>query len=321
MEDRGRLAQPLKPKQRRWFAPKAQRARATFAWSGKLQRLARRWLTPIVELKVPRGAGSIAAAALMLASAGYGVVKGGHAPAMAAEMQNLCDAAANGAGLRIASIALAGNTQLSRADILTLAGVSGRSSLLCLDAASARAKLMNVPWIADASVLKLYPGRLQVEIKERQAIALWQKDGQLFVIADDGTVLERFDGRRFAALPLVVGAGAERAAQDFLVLLARYPAIRAAVVASVLVAERRWNLRLTSGIDVRLPETDVEAALQTLVKLAAEKKLLSRDIAAIDLRLSDRVTVRLSDAAAQARAEAIKESQKDKKAKRKGSDA
>ncbi len=76
--------------------------------------------------------------------------------------------------------------------------------------------------------------------------------------------------------------------------------------ASILVAERRWNLRLTNGIDVRLPETDVEAALDRLVELDHDKKLLSRDITMVDLRLPDRVTVRLSDAAAQARDEALK---------------
>ena len=95
-----------------------------------------------------------------------------------------------------------------------------------------------------------------------------------------------------------------------------YPAIRAALRASVLVAERRWNLRLESGVDVRLPETDVEQALDRLAALDREKKLLSRDIVAVDLRLPDRVTVRLSEAAAQAREEALKD-----KKKKKGGDA
>jgi cell division protein FtsQ len=51
-----------------------------------------------------------------------------------------------------------------------------------------------------------------------------------------------------------------------------------------------------------------------LVKLDREKKLLSRDITSIDLRLPDRVTVRLSDAAAQARDDAVKADAKKKKA-------
>ena len=74
----------------------------------------------------------------------------------------------------------------------------------------------------------------------------------------------------------------------------------------MLVAERRWNLALNNGIEVRLPETDVEQALDMLVKLDRDDKMLTRDIAAIDLRLPDRVTVQLSDEAAAARAEALK---------------
>ena len=59
------------------------------------------------------------------------------------------------------------------------------------------------------------------------------------------------------------------------------------------MAERRWNLRLTNGLDVRLPEAGVEQALERLVALDREKKLLSRDITSVDLRLPDRVTVPL----------------------------
>jgi cell division protein FtsQ len=83
------------------------------------------------------------------------------------------------------------------------------------------------------------------------------------------------------------------------------------------VAERRWNLRLKNGVDVRLPEFDVARALDQLVGLDRDKKILSRDIVSIDLRLPDRVTVRLSEAAAQARDEALKP----KKPKPKGGNA
>ena len=217
---------------------------------------------------------------------------------------------------RIAAISLTGPKEVSREEILTTAGVTGHASLLFLDADAARERLMANPWIADAAVFKLYPDRLQITITEREAFALWQQDGRVSVIATDGTVLEPFVEDRYRGLPLVVGKGAERQARDFLIIVGRYPDIRSALRASVLVAERRWNLRLKNGIDVRLPENNVEEALDRLVALDRDKKLLSRDIVAVDLRLPDRVTVRLSDAAAQAREDALKE-----KKKKKGGDA
>ncbi len=44
-----------------------------------------------------------------------------------------------------------------------------------------------------------------------------------------------------------------------------------------------------------LPDDNVGEALNSLAKLDAERGLLKRDIAAVDLRLLDRVTVRLRD--------------------------
>ena len=233
-------------------------------------------------------------------------------PSVVDWLKDARDQAANAAGFRIAAVSLVGPKEVSREEILTTAGVTGHASLLFLDAGAARERLMANPWIADAAVFKLYPDRLQITITERQAFALWQQDGRVSVIAIDGTVLEPFVEDRYRGLPLVVGKGAERQASDFLVIVERYPEIRSALRASVLVAERRWNLRLKNGIDVRLPENNVEQALDQLVALDRDKKLLSRDIVSVDLRLPDRVTVRLSDAAAQAREDALKEKKKKK---------
>jgi cell division protein FtsQ len=91
------------------------------------------------------------------------------------------------------------------------------------------------------------------------------------------------------------------------------------VKAVVYVGERRWNLRLADGIDVRLPEKNVDAALATLTRLDKDENLFSRDITAIDMRLPDRLTVRLSEDAAKARADLLKD--KDKARKKKANEA
>ena len=165
--------------------------------------------------------------------------------------------------------------------------------------------------------MKFYPGNLQIDVTERSPFALWQEDGKVSVIADDGAVLESYVAKRFTTLPLVVGKGAETRARDFIALLDRYPQVRPLVRAAVFVGERRWNLRLKNGLDIRLPEQDVGRALATLSKLDKEDKLFTRDITAVDARLPDRVTVRLSEDAAKAREELFK----DKKTKRKAGDA
>jgi cell division protein FtsQ len=298
-------------------APRRSHVLDDFAPLAGYRRRLGRWSARVARMRRPRGIGIVASVLLLAATLGYGAVAGGHVADIVAWLKDARDEAANAAGFRIAAVSLSGPKEVSREEVLTTAGVTGRASLLFLDADAARAHLMANPWIADAAVLKLYPDRLQITITERQAFALWQEGGHLSVIADDGTVLEPFIEDRYRGLPLVVGRGAERQAKDFLAVIARYPEIRSVLRACVLVAERRWNLRLNNGIDVRLPEGDVTTALHRLVTLDREKKLLSRDIVAVDLRLPDRVTVRLSEVAAEAREDSLK----DKNKKKKGGDA
>ena len=258
---------------------------------------------------LPRHAGAIASLLLVIGSAGYGATRSDQAGKVINFFKDVRDGVAARAGFPIATVAITGEKHLSREEILAAAGVTPRSSLLFFDVADARARLLTKPWIAEATVQKLLPDHLVISISERAAFALWQKAGRVGVIADDGTVLEPYVMARYADLPFVVGTGAETRAKEFLAMLDRRPELRANVRASVMVAERRWNLRLKNGVDVRLPEFDVERALDQLVSLERDFKLSDRDITAIDLRLADRITVCLSDEAFQAREEALKKKQ------------
>jgi cell division protein FtsQ len=307
MDDRGRLAQPLKGITRwRFSARESARpistespaARAALRPFAAMERWALR-----LAARLPRGAGLAATVVVILASVGYGVAKGDHLPVIIDAFKAARDGIANTAGLGIATITLAGNHHVSREEVLAIAGITGSSSLPFLDVVDARERLKSSPWIADATVLKLYP---------RAAFAIWQKDSRVSVIADDGTVLEPYVAPRLIRLPLVVGQGAAGKAREFLAVLERFPTIANFVWASVLVSDRRWNLRLKNGVEVRLPETELAAALNRLLLLDREKNLIRRDITVIDLRLPDRVTVRLSDAAAQARIDALKDKLKKK---------
>jgi cell division protein FtsQ len=275
------------------------------------------YLIALLERYLPHRAGVAATVLILLGSAVFGIVRGGHLEELTSAVSDTRNAIGNSAGFRITSVAINGRKQLSQDEVLGIGGVNGRSSLLFLDAATVREKLKSNPWIADATVLKLYPGQLQIDIVERSAFALWQQDGRLSVISDDGAVLEPYVSRRFLSLPLVVGKGAETRAKDFLALLAHYPQVHSVTKAAIFVGERRWNLRLKDGLDIRLPENDVGNALAALSKLDKEDKLFSRDIVAVDLRLPDRLTVQLSEDAAKAREELFK----DKKSKKKAGDA
>jgi cell division protein FtsQ len=264
-----------------------------------------KWNLWLDRIAIPPFAGALASALLLAASGGYGAVKGGHVPMMVEALADIRDQVADAAGFRLTGVLLAGEGHVSRSEILAAVGVTERTSLLFLDVAASRARIEAIPWVADANVRKLYPDRLQIRIRERVPFAVWQLDGKLSVIAADGTVLCPLDAS-FADLPLVVGPGAQTRARDLFARLDRFPMLRDQVRASVWVGDRRWNLKLKNGVDVRLPETEIDRAMDLVVRLDRDRQLLRREIVAVDLRLKDRVTVRLFERAARERDEARK---------------
>src|SRR6476661_3425677 len=80
-----------------------------------------RW-SSLVNARWPRGIGTAGTVAVILASLAYGSVKGDHIPTVVEAFKDVRDAAANAAGFRIVSVALAGQHHISREDVLAAAG-------------------------------------------------------------------------------------------------------------------------------------------------------------------------------------------------------
>jgi cell division protein FtsQ len=104
---------------------------------------------------------------------------------------------------------------------------------------------------------------------------------------------------------MVVGEEANTRTKEYIALLEAAGPLRARIRAGTLVSGRRWTLKV-DGVDVRLPDIAAAEAVRRLVKLEQDNRILEKDIIAIDLRLPDRVVVRLTEEAAAARAEQIK---------------
>ncbi|WP_439573295.1 cell division protein FtsQ/DivIB [Phreatobacter sp.] len=264
---------------------------------GRLAIRLRRLVSRVGAVRLPRRIGILGTALLFAATGLYGIQRGDHGEVVREALVSLGDMAANAAGLQVAAVRLTGNARMSHGEVLAAAGIRADSSVLFFDPAGARARLRASPWIADATIEKIYPNDLQISVVEREPYALWQRDGRIAVISEDGAVIVDHLDARFRHLPLVVGKGADQRVREIIGLMADFPTIAPHVRAATLVAERRWTLVLKNGTDVRLPDADIDRALARLVRLDEDRRLMSRDVTMIDLRLPDRVTVRLSDEA------------------------
>lgn len=251
------------------------------------------------DVEVSRFAAPGMALALFAATGLYGAYVGGHVP-------DLVRSAAASTGFAVSQLRITGNRDTSEIDIIGAIGLDGYTSLVGLGAASARERVETLPWVQSATVRKVYPGTIEVNVEERVPFAVWQNDGALVVIERSGVPIAPFGGTRHARLPLIVGKGAPELAPQFLAKVQAHPTLAGRVTGFMRVGERRWDMRMDNRITVRLPEKGEEAALAELARLDAENGLLGADILEIDMRLSDRIAVRLSPEAAEQRAETVK---------------
>jgi len=266
--------------------------------------------------RLPRRIGTSLALAFLSLSLGVGCVLGGHIDRLRESQGEPRHMFARLIGFGIDRVTISGIAELSEIEVLIAAGIDPKVSLAFFDADEARRRLEATPLIREATVRKLYPGEVSITLTEREPYALWQVKGELFVIAADGTVIDKMDDGRFAHLPLVVGADANNRAKEYLALRAEAGALAPRMRAATLIAGRRWTLKLDNGMDVRLPETGAAEAVRRLVALQGDLRLLDKDALAIDLRQADRVVLRLSEEAASARVEQLKT-----KGKKKGGEA
>lgn len=239
-----------------------------------------------IELRRSRPLGQLAAAGFLAVTILYGLVVGG-------QIGRVGDALLVVVGFGIDDVTIEGQREVSQIDVLAKLELAG--SLIAFDVEEAQQRVEELPWVSAAIVRKYYPDKLAVHITERQPFALWQRDGEVFVIDRSGVEIELLEDSRFAKLPFMVGGGANATAPQILSDLLTQPEIAAQMRAAVFVAGRRWDLHLNDGITVKLPEGDVPAALAQLVSLDVKHQLLQRDVTVIDLRLPDRITVRLPE--------------------------
>jgi cell division protein FtsQ len=236
----------------------------------------------------------LVAGALWIKSRGYVALALAEAAALGQE-------SIHGLGLTVREIYVVGRQRAAPKSVRRAIAVARGDSMLAFDPQAARARLLALGWVRDAAVFRRFPDVVEVHLEERQPLALWQRKGRLVLIDGEGQTIVATGLERFRDLPIIVGPDAARHAAGLLDFLKSEPSLFAEVEAAVRVGGRRWNIKLGNGIEVNLPEQDPEASWRRLARMSREHGVFERDIEAIDMRLPDRLVVRMTPAAAKRR--------------------
>jgi cell division protein FtsQ len=186
-------------------------------------------------------------------------------------------------GFRLNNIVIEGRQNFDVQQFLSNFSADNNTPIFMIDISNIKKTLDKEDWIKDSIVVRLLPNTIHIKIYEREPIAIWQYNKQLFLIDADGYAI-RSDVQKFSHLLHFVGEGANIYAASFIKSFVDKPKLFNDIASIIRCGNRRWDLILKNGITVKLPEKDFESALDYLNKKYVEGKLFEQNIKTIDMR-------------------------------------
>ncbi|MEX2271699.1 MAG: FtsQ-type POTRA domain-containing protein [Vicinamibacterales bacterium] len=209
--------------------------------------------------------------------------------------------------LRVQHLALKGAEKLSQGELEALLDGLRGDHILTADLDAYRLRLLQSPWVANASLRRVLPSTVEIAVTERRPMGLARIDARLFLIDASGIVIEEH-GPQHAQydLPIVDGLRGDPRQTGFLIDPAR--AFLAARVIEATSADARIGPRV-SQIDVsdahnavvlldgdrallHIGETQFVERLKSYLTLAPTLRERLDDIDYVDLRFDERIYVR-----------------------------
>jgi len=200
-------------------------------------------------------------------------------------------------GLVLQEVVAQGRERTQTGELARALAVFMDKPILMVDIVAIQKQLQGLPWVRTASVRRQLPNVLLVQLEEYRPLALWQeKTGSPVQLIDEqGTVIGVSGITPFRELPLVFGKGAPQGAAVLLDMIRAEPELAARVTAATRVGERRWDLVMDGRVVVNLPAEEAAPAWHRLARHQRQDRILDRAVDGIDLRVSDRLVLRLME--------------------------
>lgn len=203
--------------------------------------------------------------------------------------QNRLDRKMVAYGMNLSNVFVKGRERTPLPDILNNLGLRSGESFRKLDLPRAFESLRRLPWIKEVIIERRWPNHVLVTVSEKKPLALWQHHQKIQLVDSDGHPIHAVDIASFTRYPLIIGEGAPKAAPLFLNQLSRVPSLRPHIHTMVRVGQRRWNITLSNGLTILLPEDRVEEALMRLNTLHTTHNITEIAKKNIDLRIPQKV--------------------------------
>ena len=203
-------------------------------------------------------------------------------------------------GFTVDEIVIQGRKRTSKQELMQAIAVSREDNIFEVDVYALQQRLEQLPWVRKAAVKKTFlPNVINITLQEKEVQSLWQISEKFHPIDEDGKVIDAAF-KPDKPILLIVGAGAPENINALLEIIQKDNTVFKRVKVANYISQRRWNLVLDDikdGITIKLPEDGVEKAWKKLLKLNATKGILKRKLTIIDLRLKDKVIIKIKKTA------------------------
>ncbi len=184
------------------------------------------------------------------------------------------------------------------ADVRTVLPIEFPLSSFDLDLEEMRQTVAALPAVAEVSLRVRPGGVLQINVTQRQPVAVFRSPEGLKLIDAEGVLIQNVMARADRAdLPLITGDGARDVLAEGLSIYSVAGPILPRMRGLVRMGERRWDVILDNGQRILLPTENAVVAFERVVALNQAQDLLERDVAVVDMRHPDRPTIRMNEQA------------------------
>ncbi|WP_084397859.1 cell division protein FtsQ/DivIB [Henriciella aquimarina] len=149
-----------------------------------------------------------------------------------------------------------------------------------------RRRIMATGQVTDARVYRLWPNQILVHASPAEPVALWHNGEEWKVVDSLGRIMTAADPKDHARLLRIAGKAAPDGTPALMRAFARHHDLAGKVSYAQRVSQRRWDLKLKSGMTIQLPsDARIDRAAVALAELDQSEKLTSRAVDRIDLRV------------------------------------
>ncbi len=197
----------------------------------------------------------------------------------------------------IRNIIFYGNKNLTDDELRSLSGVRERDSLITISERKVCERLLRSPWIRSVSVRKELPDTLAILIEEVTPFALLEMNNHLFIINENGDLLEELREDPIPFLPVIRlnPYNRDEGFSDALSLVRSMNEIGFSTERNqieIIVSRPEELTAVIDGTIVKVGSGDYRRKLERFVGLEEEIKRRNIPIDYIDLRFENRVIVR-----------------------------